>query len=122
MKRIPLTIRQYRTIKSSLIIFLVIMIILFSYICLIMYQKSRYVCGIYDCKHMSKDCEIFFEMMGFNTKILLGYNPDNNSNGHCWLLIETAIGNFEFESTDLTFKNVSKDWIVYDVNEGFIKR
>ena len=81
------------------------------------YQQSRYVRGVYDCTDMSKDCEEFFESIGIRTQVLYGFN----GGGHCWLRLHTIFGVYEFESTQLTFMNVSENWYNIVVTEGWIE-
>ena len=88
---------------------------------LTLYQASRYVRHVYDCTDMSKDCEEFFEYLGIRTQVIYGDKLPDELVGHCWLRLHTNIGEFEFESTQLRFMNVSENWNNIKVTEGWIE-
>ena len=84
------------------------------------YQRSRYNKTNYNCVHMTAEMEEFFEGIGLDTKIVYGYN-NGSTIGHCWLLIELPDGYFEFESVNLRFMDVSKNYENVFVTDGYIE-
>lgn len=63
------------------------------------YQLSTYEIGVYDCSDMSKDCEAFFENLGFDTYLIVGTRI--NGTRHQWIVVDTGLFSFEFECTVL---------------------
>ena len=99
----------------------VVLIILISQLTITTYQLVRYEVDVYDCSDMSKDCEAFFESIGWNTWMILG-ERDNGSN-HVWLIVDTPLFPIEFESTCLIpiSPRVMTDYDNLCISDGFLK-
>jgi hypothetical protein len=99
---------------------LTILIILLSYLLIIEFQKSRYDIDNYNCVHMSNDTKAFFDALGFETRLLTGVqlNDQGKLTAHRWLQIKLPlIGWMDFESTTLTFEDVSSHYHTYKIIE-----
>ena len=113
---IGIKLSTFRIIVTFLIIFTIVMI---GQIVLVVYQHSRYDIENYNCVHMSKDCEAFFEGLGIRTQVMHGERTDEDGSldRHCWL----KVSEWEFESTCLMFSKVSDKYRVMYVDEGWIE-
>ena len=71
---------------------------------------------------MSKDWErIFEDWFCIMTQVVYGSRwVDGNLSAHCWLRLHKFNNIYEFESTSLRFKNISKHWNINDITKGWI--
>lgn len=84
--------------------------------------EGAYVEGEYDCSEMSASLEWKLENEGYNTLIVVGKAPFNQSSNHAWLLVETSEDKYmPIEPT--SFKLVKWDSPYFDLyfeyDQGF---
>ena len=103
--------------KVKLQILLLLISILVVQLILTGIQKSRYHFEVdandnYACVQMSRDCELFFEMLDFKVMQVKGtiYNYNGTERGtaqaaHRWIMLDFGLINIPFESTALLFLN-----------------
>jgi len=93
-------------------------------------QMIRYDVDNYCCRHMSDDCERFFEGLGINTYQIRGVNYEGETekgqdySAHRWLLLDFGIVCIPFETTVLAFGFDPIFWKGYErleISEGHIK-
>ena len=86
------------------------------------YQRGRYSVTYPNCKHMSRECESFFESIGINTTQAYGWwmNEDGEKIYHNWIVLHLPSGDYEFECTNLRFAEVSKIYTIHRTEEGII--
>ena len=73
----------------------------------------------YSCKDTSKHWESIFEGIGIRTQVVYG-SDFTECIAHCWLRLHKFGNIYEFESTSVKFKDVSADWNVDKVTEGWV--
>ena len=83
------------------------------------WDDNPYVIHVHDCSDMSTEVEEYVETeLGLDC--LLIYGKKSNVT-HMWTLIQIDNKFYEFESTRLVFKTVSKGYDVFRVQHGFYK-
>lgn len=97
---------------------LIVAIIVLSWGCLSLFQHLRHGPD-YNCRHMTADCQYFFNGIGIETKIAHGYNYDENgdiTSKHRWLILCLPWGDVEFNPVTLYFQKVSDHYEVVEID------
>ena len=98
--------------KRLEVIFISILIISTGWSLLGLYQQSRYS-KEYNCDEMSYDCAYFFSSLGIPTEVIHGKKIEGFGL-HCWVRL---FGCIEFESTNLMFMRVSKEFDIEKIEK-----
>ena len=123
--------KEIRARRKKVSLFWKIMIfILIFQVCLTLFQHSRYVLSedednYYCCWHMSRDCEHFFESLGFRVYQVRGSREVSGPEGdvessHRWILVDFGFASIPFESTALCFFDPT--WLGFhdfEISEGY---
>jgi len=86
------------------------------------WDDDPYVASIHDCSDMSREVEEYVEtQLNLSCFFVYGYREDSNghSSAHIWNMIEINNKFYEFESTSLVFKDVSEEYKIQTMQEGF---
>ena len=87
---------------------LIIIVILFGlYLNAVEGQREK------NCVDASKECQEWFTWYGIESRMVYGSRWKNGTRiCHCWLEVDILFWTWEFESTSLRFKDVSKKYEV----------
>jgi len=97
-----------------------IIALILIYILIVGIHHLRYDRENYNCSHMTRDCEVFFEtVLGMHCLVGHGYNSGERC-GHQWLVIDFKGFWLEWESTGLYFKDISNGYEIVRYDEGYI--
>ena len=75
----------------------------------------------WDCSETSVECEKYFETHGYTCYLVYGDRTDKAGNmyAHMWNIVIIDGKYCEFESTALEFKDVSSEYNIHMIQEGF---
>ena len=75
----------------------------------------------WDCSETSVECEKYFETHGYTCYLVYGDRTDKAGKmyAHMWNIVIIDGKYYEFESTTLEFKDVSSEYNIHMIQEGF---
>ena len=74
------------------------------------YQHNRYNITSFHCKHMTAQCLEIFRMLGLECEKVSGKHLHENNTYHSWVKVNISGEWYEFETTYLTFMEVSNEY------------
>ena len=92
---------------NTIVVFMMVLVVLGVYMGVSLVWSSLYQKDVFCCRQMSYVLAPFLHNLGFDVKILWGYNPSRNS-GHCWL----SVNGLWVDSTTL-LPNGESGYVVY---------